>query len=227
MGVHYFTLYTLNTFDKVRNNRANKKVCLDASLSPTRQHRLSGALFPTSPQRTQHRSLQRSPHYTTCIVHGLGQDSGSLTRTPDSGCRDHARRGAFLLTALFPSFSLCPQGSALTIARPPLSSPWETSSVPPLYLKSSCAHNPQILISSPDFPPMADSCASPLQPLATAQSLGAGTSEGHFSAHIFWDFLAVLDIVGTPSFGLHDPASSFFLATPHSLQDVSSESAES
>lgn len=152
MGVQYFTLYTSNVFDKVRNNRVNKKVCLDASLSWTRQHRLSGALFPISPRRTQRRSLQCSPRYAACIVPGLRQDSGSLTRTPDSGCRDHARRGAFLLTALFPSLSLCPRGSALTIARPPLSSPWETSSVPPLYLNKQLCSRPPDPHFQPRFP---------------------------------------------------------------------------
>lgn len=82
MGVRYFTLYTLKVFDKVRNNRVNKKVCLDASLSWTRQHRLSGALFPISPRRTQHRSLQCSPRYAACIVPELRQDLGASPGPP-------------------------------------------------------------------------------------------------------------------------------------------------
>ena len=129
-------------------------------LSWTRQRPLSGDLFSAPAPCTQHSGSQHSPRHATCTVHGPGQDSGTLTRNPDSGCRRAILLPAPIFTSVLPGF--CPDFHTSSSVVSETSHP-----------RLPCALRSQIYISSPDFPGVGDSCVSPLHPLATAQPLSS------------------------------------------------------
>lgn len=96
---------TVNMFDKFIIKASTGKSAR-VPLSWARQCPFSGGLFSTPAPCTQHRGSQHPPLHSTCTVHGPGQGSGTLTRTPDSGCRRAVLLPAPVFISVLPRF--CP-----------------------------------------------------------------------------------------------------------------------